>query len=347
MSVSCRQAAILLVAIMLTGRALLPGAALCGSVADAVRKCKEAREAYERGQVDLAIKLYTEAIEINPDYAEAYYQRGELYRGRKQWDKAVADVESTLARDPKHLGALRRRGSDFFHNGKYAEAAADYTLAVKMKDHTWYDYYMRGRALAAMEECESSLKDFNRAIDEWPKASHVYYERGKLYVHLGKLKRAEQDFTSTVTYDPKHAGAHFELGKLRFGEGKYDEALKFFTQAHRYTEGGDGASLYWRGRTSAALKDYESAIKDYTAAIGRAYDTPELRYYRAAAYFALGKLEEARGDLKRAIEGDQENERYRWALQRVEQLLEKQKSGNEGDGGAKDETGRGSTRGGG
>ena len=89
----------------------------------------------------------------------------------------------------------------------------------------------------------------------------------------------------------------------------------------------------------------ESAVKDYTAAIGRKHDTPELRYYRAAAYFVLGKLEEARGDLKRAIAGDQENKRYRWALQRVEQLLEKQKSGNEGDGGAKDEAGHDSTRG--
>lgn len=347
MSVRRRLTAILLAAIVLPGTALLPSAGLCGPVTDAVRKCKEARDAYEKGQTDLAIKLYTEAIEINPDYAQAYYQRGELYRGLKQWDKAMADVESTLARDKKHLGALRRRGGHFFHTGKYAEAVADFTAAVKMKDHTWHDYYMRGRALAALEESQSALRDFNRAIDESSKPSMVHYERGKLYVHFGKLKRAEKDFTTAITYDRKHAGARFELGKLRFGEGKYDEALKFFTQARRLGEDKDGAPLYWRGRTYGALKDYESAVRDYTAAIGRKYDTPELSYYRAAAYFSLDKLEEARGDLKRAIEGDQENERYRWALQRVERLLEKQKTGNAGDAEAEDETEPDSTSGGG
>lgn len=34
-------------------------------------------KAYENNKVEAAIKLYTKAIKLDPDFAEAYYNRGE------------------------------------------------------------------------------------------------------------------------------------------------------------------------------------------------------------------------------------------------------------------------------
>ena len=319
-----RLIVILLVALLPAAAALLQAPALGGPLTETVRKCKQAREAYDKGQVQEAIKLYTEAIEINPQYAEAYYQRAQLYKELKQWNKRMADINSALAVNPKHLGALRERASDLFYKGKYLEAELDYTAAIKIDRHNWRDYYMRGRCKAAQQHYDAAMKDFNDAIEENYKASDAYYERGKLYVRLGKQKRAEKDFKRAIEYYWKHAGAHVELGKLRLEEKKYEEALKLFTTAERLGGGSDGAPLYWRGNTYKALKDYARAAEDYSAAIGRKFDTPQLRYNRAAAYYELGELEKARDDLRLALKGDEKNKQYAWALQRVEQLLAKQ-----------------------
>jgi tetratricopeptide (TPR) repeat protein len=309
--------------------ALLPPSALGGTLTEAVRKCRQARDAYDKGQVQEAIKLYTEAIEINPQYAEAYYQRAQLYKELKHWDKRMADINSTLAMNPKHLGALRDRAGDFFYKGKYLDAELDYSTAIKADRHNWKDYYMRGRCRAAQQHDETAMKDFNRAIEEWQKAYSAYYERGKLYRRLGRDKRAEKDFNSTIEYYWKHAGAHVELGKLRLEEKKYDEALKLFTTADRLGGGSDGAPLYWRGNTYKALKDYARAAEDYSASIGRKFDTPQLRYNRAAAYYELAELEKARDDLRLAVKGDEKNKQYAWALRRVEQLLAKRQAAEE------------------
>ena len=49
------------------------------------------------GNYDRAIEAYTTAINLNPDYAEAYCNRGESRLHLKEWEKAKADL--TTARD--------------------------------------------------------------------------------------------------------------------------------------------------------------------------------------------------------------------------------------------------------
>jgi tetratricopeptide (TPR) repeat protein len=42
-------------------------------------------------EYDKAIDEYTEAIRLKPDYADAYYNRGNAYVGQGKLDKAIAD----------------------------------------------------------------------------------------------------------------------------------------------------------------------------------------------------------------------------------------------------------------
>ena len=46
----------------------------------------------ESGQFDKAIEAYSRAIELNPKYAEAYYNRGEAWLHLEQWEKAKSDL---------------------------------------------------------------------------------------------------------------------------------------------------------------------------------------------------------------------------------------------------------------
>ena len=46
----------------------------------------------ESGQFDKAIEAYSRAIELNPKYAEAYYNRGEAWLHLEQWENAKSDL---------------------------------------------------------------------------------------------------------------------------------------------------------------------------------------------------------------------------------------------------------------
>ncbi len=48
----------------------------------------------EKGQIELAIEDYTQAIKLKPDYAEAYYHRGGSWLRLGEWEKARSDLQN-------------------------------------------------------------------------------------------------------------------------------------------------------------------------------------------------------------------------------------------------------------
>jgi len=316
---------------LIAGLVLVPAVAASGSSPEATHKFKEARDAYDKGRVEEAVALYTAAIQIDPGYVEAYYERSRLHKELKAWDKEFADLNSMLVLDAKHLAALRRRGDCLFSRKQYLDAELDYSAAIKIDRNNWYTYYMRGRARVAQGYLESALKDFDQAIREEEHADRAFYERGKVYLALGKRRKAENDFEEAIEIDDENAWAYLELGKMRLADGKHEEALKLITNAERHSEGKYGQPLFWRGNVYGAVGDWEHALEDYASAIGRKYDTAELRYSRAAVYYELGELEEARDDLKAALEKAPDNAQCTWALERVENLLAQENAAEAGD----------------
>jgi len=64
-----------------------------------------------KGQWDLAIADCTEAIELDPNLAEPYYNRGLAYKEQGKKAEAVVDFEKfiTLTNDPDWVQMVRRQ----------------------------------------------------------------------------------------------------------------------------------------------------------------------------------------------------------------------------------------------
>jgi len=65
-----------------------------------------ARAALDKHQFGKAMDLLDQVIVLRPQYAEGYNQRATLHFILKNYGKSVADIERTLALEPRHYGAL-------------------------------------------------------------------------------------------------------------------------------------------------------------------------------------------------------------------------------------------------
>ena len=57
-----------------------------------------------------AIADYDKAIELNPKYFNAYYNRGTAKDGLKQYKESIADYDKAIELDPKYFDAYYNRG---------------------------------------------------------------------------------------------------------------------------------------------------------------------------------------------------------------------------------------------
>ena len=80
----------------------------------------------EKGQYDLAISEFTNALEINPRYANAYYNRGRTYAATcPASDQAISDFTRAIDINPRLAKSYVGRGAVYYEKGQYDKAWDD------------------------------------------------------------------------------------------------------------------------------------------------------------------------------------------------------------------------------
>ena len=132
---------------------------------------------YLKGEYDSAIVDYTKAIELNPDYAEAYNNRGVAYHLKKEYDSAIIDFSKAIELNPDYAIAYNNRGRAYGVKGEVDSLT------------TRPDSPDSKRAVIR------AIKDYNPAIGLNPELAPAYYNRGVAWLRLREWERAESDLT--------------------------------------------------------------------------------------------------------------------------------------------------------
>ena len=67
---------------------------------DALKKMEKADKALKNNDLDAALALYNEVIELEPTYAPVYFTTAQLLRAKEDYDLALANYEKALAISP-------------------------------------------------------------------------------------------------------------------------------------------------------------------------------------------------------------------------------------------------------
>ncbi len=123
------------------------------------------------------------------------------------YQEAIILLTQALEKNPEDAQAHRNRGIAYAHIDKYPEALADLSRAIKLNDVDAEAYNQRGIVHFKLGRYSQAMADFNRAIAKRPKLAESYNNRGILYKTLGNYQRALKDLHQAeklgLAYAPK------------------------------------------------------------------------------------------------------------------------------------------------
>jgi len=259
--------------------------------------------AYLAGQENIAIGLNSLVIEIDPQLAAAYSNRG-VARGKlEDYQGAIDDYTKAIEIDPQYAAAYCNRGIARSELEDYLGAIDDYTKAIEIDPQDAPAYYNRGITRSELEDYQRAIDDYTKAIEIDPQDAPAYYNRGVVRGELEDYQGAIEDYTKAIEIDPQKAKAYYNRGVARGKLEDYQSEIDDYTKAIEIDP--QLAAAYCnRGVARGELEDRQGEIEDYTKAI-------EIDPQHAAAYYnrgiGRGKLEDYQGeidDYTKAIEID-------------------------------------------
>ncbi|RKU38795.1 hypothetical protein C6496_04635 [Candidatus Poribacteria bacterium] len=256
-------------------------------------------------QLEEALKAYSRAIELTPNNANAYNNRGVVRGKRSEYDLAITDFDTALELKPDYAEVYSNRGIAYIKKGELNRAVQDYIKAIELKPDHAEAYNNRGNAYIAKGECDLAIKDCNKAIQLKTDYAEAYYNRGTAYSKKNEIDLAIKDFRKAIELKPDYFAAYNNLGIAYYNKGEFDRAIENYTKAVEikpdYTEALDNRRAVYRAKRMAYYEKNKSEFGiDYSEAVRRNPDDPSVYYNRGAAFLHLKLWDKARTDLMKA-----------------------------------------------
>ncbi|MGQ0533342.1 MAG: tetratricopeptide repeat protein [Caulobacteraceae bacterium] len=103
---------------------------------------ERATAAENAGDAELAERFLDQASDLAPDYAETWNRRANLYYSTDDYTGAIAAIQETLRREPRHFGALAGLGLIYEELGQQRAALEAFRAALVI--HPNYETALQG-----------------------------------------------------------------------------------------------------------------------------------------------------------------------------------------------------------
>lgn len=228
---------------------------------------------HRRKAFEIALQLFSQAIEINPGYARAYagiadchsFLRLYFGKGPEAMNAAAEASAKALELAPELADAHASRGMALFLHDEFEAAEFHLRRAIELEPSLYEPHYISGRMQFSLGNHAEAAEHFQEACSIVPEAFDSWYLLGMCYRRMGKT------------------------GKARNSDLECMEAVKKRIRSHP----DDTRALTMGASVLVEMGEPERAEKWVASALAIDSDEPIVEYNAACVYAALGLFDDA------------------------------------------------------
>jgi tetratricopeptide (TPR) repeat protein len=240
----------------------------------------------------LALLLAAPARAADP--AHAYCQKGFILKQKGKLKEALVEIETCLAKNPKHYEGWFQKARILMKLKKYEDAKESFKKAIEIKDDdSWFHSGLCG-ALVQLEEIDDALAACKKAeeLDTKSKNWEAQSNLGLIYRQLKKYDAAVLHYKKAIEMSPDDVFLYNNLGVVYRKMKKYGDAVQMFQKC---VELDPKNAVYHLNLAIAfrAQEHYDLAIAEYLEATGLDPKLEGAWWDIALCYQAVGKDDKA------------------------------------------------------
>ena len=236
---------------------------------------------YKRMGIEFALRMFSQAIELDPNYARAYAGIANccsflyLYAGSDDLHRKRAESASRKAidLDPESAEAHASRGVALSLNGAYEEAEGAFETAARLDPKLFEAYYFHARVAFVQGKLEKAIELYEKASEVQPQDYQAPLLVAQIYSDLGRYGEAEA---------ARRRGVRIVEGRLKLDPD-------------------DARSLYMGANGLVALGEFEKGLEWARQALELDPNEPMVLYNVACIQSLAGRIEDAIDSLERAV----------------------------------------------
>ena len=244
------------------------------------------------GQFDVAESLLDAVLEVDPDNADALFNRALLAGYGGDAERQSELLRRVIENQPGNAQAYAALGESYLQQGQVSQARNAFQEGLNHDPDNFVALVGLGNALLRQREHEQAEEVLTRAVEIDPEYSFAWSERSRARARQHNLFAAEQDISTAIELQPNFSWHYVDRARVRAERRDFDGAIADYTRA---IELDPGVFLNYanRGRLLATVGDFDAAYQDYRTAV-------EMRPDYHAAFAPLGMLTFMREEWERS-----------------------------------------------
>jgi superkiller protein 3 len=249
-----------------------------GQMEEAIETAKKAVEGYsspkialfnlanfyeEIGEHALAIQNYDLAITIDPNFADAYINRGVSWYNLEKTEQATRDFKNGLDNKKDSSRALANIGLSNLKEKRYEKAIDLFDRSLELDPENIHSLCGKGLALFNMDQYDESIICFDAALSINPDFYIANYYKGHIMKKLDLLEEAEEAILEALESREKYSLAWFELGEINRMKNDDKKALESYEKAIKFQGAQFEEALFQRGQILQRKGDLRGAVESY------------------------------------------------------------------------------------
>ena len=174
---------------------------------------EQGNQLYNERKFDEALVIFQKFAEINPNVFQIYFNIGDVYREKGEFDKANEQymIAQTKAKEKADVvmqaKALASFGEIFLRQEKMKEAQEYFTQSIALNPKDEILAYNVAEIFFGRNQIDDAIKYYLLAIQIKPEWSEPYLKLGYAYLNKGDMVKAVEYLKQFLTRDPESTQA--------------------------------------------------------------------------------------------------------------------------------------------